>query len=357
MWFAGTGSLERAREHKFKNLGPKGRAIWVRPPTTPYASSPLVLDPHKFAYAAARSSIVGLKLGLRGQIAGLGLASASLAYLDLNGGKNIYLHRNFGLLKDFVGTSLLGTIGAAISYLEMLDLGYVWQGHWEDCIAGSITGSRPDFVFAKTKGICLVDAKGTTSDPDRTAKDEWRRQIYNNRAVGLKFGGTANEGRVIATSLSTTHPAELVTAYGSWNKSAAVKPTPSAIASVQRANFIDAFFLIGLPNLAWKLLGINNVGRLTEGGATLANLKNDEIYVGPIRMTFPVDNEQWVMQPYCKKEIVEAAIRYVSGDQSVPMQMQPLQDGLVSSYAEDLKTTYIDGPDGIGAIFKLAKND
>jgi hypothetical protein len=309
-----------------------------------------------FAYAAARSSIVGAKLGLRGQIAGLGLASASLSYLTKPVPDDIFLHHNFTLLKDFVGTSLKGTIGAAIAYLEMLDLGYVWQGHWEDCVSSMSGDAHPDFIFAKPSTICLVDAKGTTLSADSTAKQEWRRQIYENRAVKLKFGGTADEGRVVATALSETDPAVVVSAYGSWAKpgptGVKTAPSPGAVASVQRANFIDAFFLVGLSNLAWKLVGRNDVGSLEQGTARLVSLRGEEVYVGPIRMTLALDDQQWIMQPFCRKEVVDAAIRYVSGDRSVPMEHSVREGGLVRSHADDLNATFIDGPDGVGVRFR-----
>lgn len=360
MWFSGIATLQRAREFNFKHLGPKGRAVWDRAPTAPYGFGPLKIDPHMFAYAAARSSIVGKKLGLRGQIAGLGLASAALSYLKKPPSGELFLHHNFPLLKDFVGTSLTGTIGAAIAYLEMLDLGYVWHGHWEDCVKSGSVAAHPDFIFAKPSAICLVDAKGTTTSADSTAKQEWHRQIYKNRAVQMKFGGTANEGRVIATVLSATDPGVLVTAYGNWlakgQQGAKTTSHPKAISSVQRANFIDAFFLVGLANLAWKLVGSNNPGPLDQGSTRLLSIRGEQVYVGPIRLTLTIDDEQWVMQPFCRKTIVDEVIRCIGNDEGFPMQSAVREGGLKITHLDNLSATFIDGPDGVGAIFHLVKS-
>lgn len=363
MWFSGTATLERARQYNFKHLGPKKWAVWDRLPTAPYGSGPLKFDPFKFVYAAARSSNVGSKLGLRGQIAGLGLASAALAHMKIEkqAPQGLFLHQNFSLLKDFVGTSLKGTIGAAVAYMEMVDLGFVWQGHWEDCVSSGSSVAHPDFIFAKPSAICLVDAKGTTASADSLAKQEWRRQIYMNKATKLNFGGMASEGRVIATELSETSPAKLVTAYGKWGATAPhgsnKNNTPAAVASVQRANFIDAFFLVGLPYLAWKLVGNRNFGPLRHGAARLSLMGNEQVYMGPIRMTLVLDNRQWVMQPFCRTEIVEAAIKYVDQQEGVPMTDIVRDGGLVRSHLTNTDATIIDGPDGVGAIFRPVEFD
>lgn len=358
MWFHGTTTLQRARQYKFQSPG-KTRASWERP-TAPYGVGPLTFDPYKFAYATARSSIVGQKIGLRGQLAGLGLGAASLAFLEFRAPSDLLLHKNFWLLKDFVGTSLRGTIGAAVAYIEMLDQGYVWQGHWEDCVASAVKGPHPDFIFANSNSVCLLDAKGTTRLPiaaDSMAKSEWRRQIYPNRSVSLKGGGPANEGRVVATLLSKKNAAEMVSAIGSWNTTTSAKPpvgpSPGTVAAVQRANFIDAFFLLGFANLAWGLLGYKNHGSLHQGSASEMTLRNEAVYVGPIRMTLTINDEPWAMHPFCKKRIVDAAITSVAETGRLQVGLPVFSQGLAQTTVDGSSPiTFVDGPDGVGAVFR-----
>lgn len=334
--------------------------MWERAPLSPYGAGPARFDPYQFAYATARSSIVGKKLGLRGQIAGLGLGAASLAFFKPPMPNDLVLHQNFSLLKDFVGTSLRGTIGAAVAYLEMLDMGYVWQGHWEDCVAPGYSGAHPDFVFAKPTSVCLVDAKGTTAPAhmaDAMAKHEWRRQIYDNRDVALKSGGTANEGRVVATLLSEASPVELVSACGSWRKvptrGLQAGPAPGAVASVQRANFIDAFFLVGFANLAWKMLGFRNTGPLEQTSASMVTLNGEALFVGPSRMVLSIGHESLAMHLFCRRSIVDAAMRSAARNFTLPMEVPLFESGLKSGVGNVSRPmTLVDGPDGVGAVFR-----
>ena len=66
-------------------------------------------------------------------------------------------------LKDFVKSSFVGTVAAAVSYLTMIRNGYQWTDHFENVTGGNSGVTRaPDFVFAgQGKGHPLVESKGT----------------------------------------------------------------------------------------------------------------------------------------------------------------------------------------------------
>jgi len=338
MWFFGNAEVPRREYYKFKHIKTKN-AVWEAV-VSPYSKTPLSINPLLFAYAATRASILGPRIGLRGQLAGAGLATASLSYLTLfppkgiaaSPTKRVYLHHNFDNAKDFIGSSIKGTIGAAIAYLEMQGLGYAWSGHWEDCIASTPATAFPDFVFASADEVCLVDAKGSASPfagIGGMAKSEWRRQIYSNAKATMKLGGAPTEGRVIASALTLTG-LDLVTAHGKFSSGKAKSatgtqqrsPDPGAVRSVQRVNFTNAFFLLGLNSLARALMPPDtqeNVRRPTpaqieqqRSTATQQAQKIDEgerVYIGPSRVLAPGTESAWTMQPFCRTSIIDAVVR------------------------------------------------
>jgi len=296
-----------------------------------------------------------MRVGLRGQLAGLGLATAALSYLEPNVPNGVKLHKNFAFTKDFIGTSLKGTIGAALAFLEMQSLGYVWQGHWEDCVAtAGPPAARPDFVFAKNSQVCLVDAKGTSGDASALAKTEWKRQIYTNRKKTLRLGGHATEGRVIAVKLSTSASTELVTAYGSWAGSvtkgtATSSATPNAVTSVQRGNFVGALFLVGLPKMAASLMRTSDFVPSLDGSAVETNVENRDVYLGPTRMVVGDDNARWAMRPFCRAEVIRKIYdgALVGVDSDLPYWEPSLSIEIDAK--SDEQSVVLESRDGVGA--------
>lgn len=280
MWFRGANNIHFHELYNLKHV--KINAVWSKAAAP--VGIPLSVNPLLFIYASMRTSILGSKVGLRGQLAGAALGSAALCYLTpfLNSvvaasPNSIFLHHNFYHVKDFIGASIKGTIGAALAYLEMQRLGYAWSGHWEDCVISTGTSANPvpDFVFASETDVCLLDAKGSARpfpEVGRLAKSEWKRQIYPNRNVKLKLGGFPTEGRVIASSLVRPRAVGLVAAYGRFPAAgsltvapnAPITPRELAVKSVQKTNFTNAFYLLGLNDLASSFISSASAGTGAE---------------------------------------------------------------------------------------------
>jgi hypothetical protein len=384
MWFFGNADVPRREYYKFRHIKTTN-AVWEKV-VSPYSTSPLSVNPLLFAYAATRASILGPRIGLRGQLAGAGLATASLSYLTLfppkgiatPPTKRIYLHHNFENAKDFVGSSIKGTIGAAIAYLEMQGSGYAWSGHWEDCVVSTSATAFPDFVFASAHEVCLVDAKGSASafaEVGGMAKSEWKRQIYPNASATMKLGGTPTEGRVIASALTPTG-LDLVTAHGKFSRSRAKSataalqgsPSPGAVRSVQRVNFTNAFFLLGLNWLASALIPADTEERVRR--PTPAQIEEqrltatqeaqeiddgERVYIGPSRVFAPGTERAWTMQPFCRTSIIDAVVRSFLENQP-DFQVPPTELMLPVIANTDLDDEMLDrvvfqSRDGVGMIF------
>lgn len=388
MWFHGIKDIPRYELHRLKQV--RKKASWDKAIIP--AGAPLAVDPLLFIYASTRASILGSKIGLRGQLAGQGLAAAALCYLtpNVHGAtakhlNRIFLHHNFGHAKDFIGSSIKGTIGASLAYLEMQNLGYAWCGHWEDCTSLTVptaTSSAttkvpaPDFVFASSSNVCLVDAKGsarTMKEVRVIAKSEWRRQIYSNRHVKLDGGGTATEGRIIAASLANPNGVGLVTAHGRFlgpsrtpgsGGMSPVSTTSKAIKAVQKINFTNAFNFLGLHSMAGHLIG-GPLGkaRAEMSGARLSAVDIDDfgaVYIGEHRIIDLGGQGAWTMQPFCRLDVLEEAFESLLSDSAPaiaqpPAMLTPNPDNAESS--GDGKMTSSDqvilqSRDGVGAIFK-----
>ena len=375
MWFSGDAQIQRKKLYSIKNIGPK-RVSWKLGPN-PYAAA-ISVNPWSFAYAATRVSATGAKVGLRGQLAGGGLSLAALAYLlrhslpsHTRPSHELRLHNEFNLLKDFVGTSLKGNIGAAFAYLNMLNLGYVWSGHFEDCVAVIPKGVHPDFVFAKSTDVCLVDAKGSASSlaiVEKTAKTEWSRQILPCRAMSMKSGGRPTEGRVIASAMSMSAGMQLVTAHGRFpasplSKFSDPKSRAQAVGSVQLVNYVDACLLVGLDDIA---AGMSTRRREATRDAVVFKLTNvdqkidelEPVYLGPPKLSASGEREGWSMQIFCRAHILDAAVRKFSG--VLPATEIPTTNAIlppaISESENDQKSmpdrVIVQGWDGVGALFR-----
>lgn len=367
MWFTSAAEISRKKRFTLKKI--KKNVGWNLP-VSPYGND-LAIDPLMFVYAAMRASIVGYKIGLRGQIAGALLGAAALAYLykpksnSSSTADRIRLHWNAHSLKDFVGTGMKGTIGAALAYLEMQDLGYVWKGHWEDCINGSASGAHPDFVFASSTDVCLVDAKGSSSGQvlvEKTAKNEWTRQIRPNLGTVLRFGGTATEGMVIAADLASSADVSLISTYGRLNAATSpatppAKASASAIAAVQRANLINVCFLLGCTDVAFSLLRGGNASGLSsfiKQKAPQALEGGGDVIIGPVRLSVPSQKGIWLVRPFARVHMLEAMASKFSGD-TPSMSVDIPQFNLIvprifeENWGEEKQI--VQSRDGVGVIF------
>jgi hypothetical protein len=247
MWFSGAAEVFGAEQFNLKSFGPP-RLSW----NSAAQAEPIQFDVHfwDFVFATMRTSITGTRAGVREALASIGLATACASQiLRLQDNPSepavLFMNDDFELVKDFLGNAIRGTIGASVAYMAMQALGYRWIGHWEDCIGGTKpVGARPDFVFASSSAVCLVDAKGSSrsdSDIETEIKASWREQIRGHLGIALALGGTPTEGRVICTQLSGRRPMALTVAYGSLPPTGSSSTPPvasaSAVASVIRANF------------------------------------------------------------------------------------------------------------------------
>ena len=401
MWFHGIKDVPRYELYKLKQV--RTKASWDKPVIP--GGPPLAIDPSLFIYASTRASILGQKIGLRGQLAGRGLGAAALCYLTTNlyspGAKatnNIFLHHNFNYTKDFIGSSIKGTIGAALAYLEMQDQGYAWCGHWEDCTTPAVSTTSPsastskttvsakvkakakapapDFVFASSSNVCLVDAKGsarTMQEVQQIAKNEWKRQIYSNRLVTLAGGGTATEGRIIAASLANPNGVGLVTAHGRFigsslppgtGHSSRVSTTSKAIKTVQKINFTNAFYLLGLNAMANHFIGGPlGLARAEMDAARRSAVDIDDlgsVYTGKRRIVDLGDQGAWTMQPFCRLDVLEEALENLVSDNApavaeTPAMLAPPPDNAKSSgdgKGVSASQVIFQSRDGVGAIFE-----
>lgn len=360
MWLHGAVDLPRQSLFHLKSV--KTNASWH--PKQSLYGNPVNADPFTFAYAATRTSIVGTHIGLRGSIAGAGLSIAAAAYLQRSA-PDLNFHHRFNNVKDFVGTGIKGTVGAAFAYIYMLNKGYVWAGHWEDVVTKSAKGPHPDFVFASDTQVCLLDAKGSSSPHvkvDGLVKQEWKRQIWPHKTTPFHFGGRCTEGAVIATVVSPTVSASFVKAYGQF-----APPSPQqralAIRSIQRANYINACFLLGLRDTAFALLASArpNTSPSQQLSHELGNafLPESDLLLSPPRLILQNGDHSYSMRYSANvrtlREMIES---FDSNDVATeaPPEAAAVKPREYAQYiSDDSETVVIDGPDGIGARFALVR--
>jgi hypothetical protein len=355
MWFHGSVDIPRQTLFKLKNV--KTNATWQ--PKESLYDLPLRVNPYAFAYAAMRTSIVGKHIGLRGSIAGGGLAIASAAYL-FKKGMDLEFHPRFNDVKDFIGTGIKGTVGAAFSYLYMMNKGYVWAGHWEDAISKSVAGPHPDFVFASKLDVCLMDAKGSSKnvpDIESLVKKEWKRQIWPNRKETFIFGGTCTEGAIIATRVAPGLSASFIKAHGRFQGVSPLNLASKAIKSVQRANYINACFLLGLHKTAFSMLSRDKVN---TAPATLireleySNITGDNVLIAPPRLILQNGNGSYLMRPFADVNFLKKMIIGLYDDSDWSDVILP-QTILNTKNQEVEEKILIQGGDGVGAEFFLLK--
>lgn len=354
MWF--NGSVDVPRETLFKLKSVKKNATW-QPKQSGYDST-LKINPYAFAYAAMRTSIVGTHLGLRGSLAGSGLALAAAAYLITNGPK-LSFHSRFNNVKDFIGTGIKGTVGAAFSYLYMLDKGYIWAGHWEDTVATPFSGPHPDFVFASKSDVCLIDAKGSSSPTmtiEKLVKSEWKRQILPHEYTAFTFGGTSTEGAVIATEVSSSISANFIKTHGKFKNTSVSSSTHKAIKSVQQANYINACFLLGLHQTAFSMLNpkrANSAPLLTLERELKASASvGDDMFYGPPRLILPAGRFSYLSRPFVRVDILRSILKTLSSNDDFSNAYLPNSVLQANEPGPD-DEIIVQGPDGVGAEFTV----
>jgi len=273
----------------------------------------------------------------------------------------------------------------------MQHLGYAWEGHWEDFFPPSAVPGRataaPDFIFASDTDVCLVDAKGSSrpfSEIGSIAKGEWKRQIYPNRNAAFKSGGLPTEGRVIASVLDPNHTGVgLVTAYGRFRKGVVpafgngaakalspddLSPSFSAIKAVQKVNFTNVLFLLGLYEIAGFLINDQQTQQSAKAQFGLVAGRSVEIggigmvYTGASRF-FDLGNQGgWVMRPFCHidtlTEVFAAFVLGLGGELStkqliLPEDMSPVR---VGNERRPKERMVVQSRDGVGAVFERVVN-
>ena len=114
--------------------------------------------------------------------------------LLIENGSDFTLSSDFHLLADAARTSFAGSVGAGISDLIMVDMGYTWRDNAEGL--SSARGPRPDFIYddgpAAGHGMVIVEAHGSFAKKITSAKIERR---------------TRNKlGRQVIPNLTSVHP-------------------------------------------------------------------------------------------------------------------------------------------------------
>jgi hypothetical protein len=385
MWTTESAQLGRAVRVDVKSY--TARTYWTTPHSTPYGKS-LGVDPLLFLFAIERTCITAGVMDAQSKHASKLLGDVAMAFLTHKltppSLGTLHIHHNLLTTKDFVGTSIKGIIGAAMGYLEMQNLGYAWQGHWEDCVPAGGAGPQPDFIFAKSTDVCLVDAKGSTSsrnDLIKRAKTEWTRQIRPNLIATLIGGGQPTEGRIIGARLHWSDAAELITAYGKVPPAipisasvampgsggylgavtlgaATVQNTqrlPDGVASVQRINYATACNLIGLNNIGQQLMNLNELADRRQQNITLGYLNStiDTISsgrrFGSSHLRYLGDGSVWKLTPFIVERVLERVVRKFIGSNEILLQAN---DGGIRVTHGTMMTT-IEATDGVGIQFQL----
>lgn len=153
-------------------------------------------------------------------------------------------------LKDFVKSSFVGTVAAAVSYLTMIRNGYQWTDHFENVTGGNSGVTRaPDFVFAgQGKGHPLVESKGTRAQGhgafNSRVEPGYLQQVEPH--LGYLINNiVATHGYCIGSWLTSTSCAEILIHHTAVPVTIPAQPrTPLPLTTVQRHNYSTAFQLV-----------------------------------------------------------------------------------------------------------------
>jgi len=175
---------------------------------------------------------------------------------------------DYALLKDFVRTGLTGVAGAGMAYLHMIEEGYTWFAHYEDCVPPR-KEKRPDFVFSKPSlagkaaEYVLVETKGT-QDVTQVAIDRaqaaFLKQVVPRSDRQLLGMYSPTHGYGMATAFNSPKPSTGVASEVDFAVAGQAFPAPAATTpvvapppagtqgpSVQLANYQALYRAIGLP--------------------------------------------------------------------------------------------------------------
>ena len=135
---------------------------------------------------------------------------------------------------------------------------------------------------------------------------------------------------------------------------------------MQRSNYVDVCFLLGLDDIAD---GIAEGGRQAAQDAVVFRLrrgaqpidKDEPVYLATSRLTILGEHESWSMHPFCRMSILNAAIRKFSGvapDEEIPLSHVIRPARFSGSQIDDRDVDYrpdtiiVQGLDGAGAVFR-----
>ena len=299
-----------------------------------------------------------------------------------------FLSPDFSLLKDFNKTSFSGTLGAGFALLQMIQAGYVWGAHWEDCGAPT-TGKRPDFVFFRTDygggvAACLVEAKGARSASINAAQTHWVRQIWPNRLEPICLPGCGpmlpTEGRVVVTELGgqqSKRRFRSLVAHGVFSVDAGPDPVHAAAVTgptieglmptplaAQRASMINVCRLLGMPETAERLHLLSPNDALDrhpiverERSVRVRELPGSAsgamVFAAPftelplIRRGFaPLE-----ASVYCEATVMDGALRGLAPKE--PTSAAWVQELLVDEGRPGFR---VEGPDGVGLIVRQVQS-
>ncbi|MCU1738497.1 MULTISPECIES: hypothetical protein [unclassified Pseudomonas] len=367
MWLTGNINLDRTKSFEYDGLNAKGKMQWIE--SNPYGTS-LSTDPFRFAYALIRSSIIGSKINARQYIASSALALSSMAYMEkIKGSSSLHLHSSFSNNKDFVSTGYKGMIGSAFAYLDMTDSGYIWTGHWEDCVPPSISSirdPRPDFVFSDEGNICIVDAKGSASSTVCSKiKSEWKKQIRPYLGQKLSLGGTISRGMVIATTLAHGNTSTLLRAKGELKRGMLpvaghnTDDTEGTAEIVQRSNFVDVLRMIEEHDLANAIIGGPQSDASLEYAHVFQMQPTPALLYASYQLPILINSEIWTIRPFCRADAISDAIKkFILTDDTSKGSLTRFSEKITISEHQNnqensnIKTYIIEAPDGAGALFQ-----
>ena len=347
MWLVGSCDIPRQELHI------RNGAVW-NAAGIPYNPTPLTVNVFSFSYAAIRSSITN-PVGFAGVFAGIGLSWSAIALLDRNPANSaLSLSADMIRLKDFAQATVKGVIGAAISYLDMVDMGYAWRGHFEDLVLGGIAGPHPDFVFANYGDVSLTESKGTKRDPGKVAnyvKSEWNRQVLPNQNAVLSGGVAPTEGRVIGVSMAPLTGFQICAALGQFAGGAA--GALANLFAIQVSNFLRFFYLLG--RLDWVQAITENVP--IDRLAVLGEIRQHQRVIrgiGPVylgRDAYHLPNG-WTVQFFIRTECLTLMFERISHqiEEDLPV-YETVNLNSVIDDEDRIKKVVVQSRDGTGALF------
>ncbi|MBS7780917.1 hypothetical protein [Acidovorax sp. CCYZU-2555] len=256
--------------------------------------------------AMVRTAAAGKVVSVTSTTATSFLADSVLQYLSSTA-HGVSISQDFHELKDFVGTAYTGVLGAGLCYMWMLHDGYVWKAHYEEIVIAHGSGKavpEPDFVFAKTGDIAIVESKGTGRklvSAVTAAKNGYLHQVEPGARRALHGGIFASRGYAFGTALNTTIGAgssciEMACIFRNYSPppkalagckpSVPVAPNPhqplsAGLQLVRKANYAELYRQLGLDSK--QIASV--VQSLHQGDQTL--------FQSPHRFRLMIDGEAW----------------------------------------------------------------